>query len=83
MGTVMRRSLSQAEQVYLERLNTNLIHAQRAMEGAVDFLREQHKASAADGWVLEDLTVGFVREMSSQVISPDELARLEKDPGEG
>jgi len=78
MGTVMRRSLSQAEQVYLERLNTNLIHAQRAVSDAVDFLRDQHEAQASDGWRLEDLSVGFVRE-----IETGELAELENDLGEG
>lgn len=92
---VQRRGLSSAEQVYLERLNTNLLHAQRALEAAVDFLREQHEAQAVDGWRLEDLTVGFVRDLGTgdqglgtgirpdpvSVISPDELAELE-DLGE-
>lgn len=67
--SIERRQLTPAEIVYVERLNTNLLHAQQALNDAVDFLREQHSAPARGGWQLNDLTVGFERNFTDEDVA--------------
>lgn len=77
------KRLSQAEVVYVERLNTAFLQAKRTLDGAIDFLREQHGAQAVDGWVMEDLSVGFVRPERTDRVEPslhsEEIQRILKE----
>lgn len=57
-----RRPLTQAQQMELERLNTMALQAQKQLKDFLDYLRMEHGAAAADGWVIEDITQGFVRD---------------------